>query len=275
MNSLIHLIYALILGTVEGLTEFAPVSSTGHLILAARLLHFQGDTAKTFEVIIQLGSIMAVVVLYWKRLWSLFGLYRKPNESYTSHLNLIHIILACLPGSVLGLLLHDFIKNYLFSPPTVLVALVAGGILMIFADHIAKRRDAYRTDSHSLDQLSYGQAFIIGLFQCLSLWSGFSRSGSTIAGGLICGVDRKTSAEFSFIVAVPMMIGASGLDFVESLHFLTLADLPMFAIGFLTAFVVAMFAIVFFLRLLRRFTLTPFAIYRFIIAIVFTLILFH
>nr|WP_239529806.1 undecaprenyl-diphosphate phosphatase [Sporolactobacillus spathodeae] len=271
----IHLIYALILGTVEGLTEFAPVSSTGHLILAARLLNFQSDTAKTFEVIIQLGSIMAVVVLYWKRLWSLFGFYRNHNERYTSHLNLIHIILACLPGSVLGLLLHDFIKKYLFAPATVLVALVAGGVLMIFADRVAKRRERYATESQSLDQLSYRQAFIIGLFQCLSLWSGFSRSGSTISGGLICGVDRKTSAEFSFIVAVPMMMGASGLDFVKSLHFLTLADLPMFIVGFLTAFVVAMFAIVFFLKLLRRFTLTPFAIYRFIIAILFTFILFH
>ncbi|CAM3114432.1 undecaprenyl-diphosphate phosphatase [Sporolactobacillus spathodeae] len=272
---MIHLIYALILGTVEGLTEFAPVSSTGHLILAARLLNFQSDTAKTFEVIIQLGSIMAVVVLYWKRLWSLFGFYRNHNERYTSHLNLIHIILACLPGSVLGLLLHDFIKKYLFAPATVLVALVAGGVLMIFADRVAKRRERYATESQSLDQLSYRQAFIIGLFQCLSLWSGFSRSGSTISGGLICGVDRKTSAEFSFIVAVPMMMGASGLDFVKSLHFLTLADLPMFIVGFLTAFVVAMFAIVFFLKLLRRFTLTPFAIYRFIIAILFTFILFH
>ncbi|MFT8317802.1 MAG: undecaprenyl-diphosphate phosphatase [Sporolactobacillus sp.] len=272
---MIHIIIAIIMGAVEGLTEFAPVSSTGHLILVGNLLHFRGETAETFEVIIQLGSIMAVVVLYWKRLWSLFGFYRNQNESYTSHLNLIHIILACLPGSILGLLLHDFIKKYLFAPKTVLVALVAGGILMIIADRVAKRRERHSVESHSLDQLSYGQATIIGLFQCLSLWSGFSRSGSTIAGGLICGVDRKTSAEFSFIVAVPMMIGASGLDFVKSLHFLTLSDLPMFAIGFLAAFVVAMFAIVFFLRLLRRFTLTPFAIYRFIIAVLFAFILFH
>ncbi|MCO7176379.1 undecaprenyl-diphosphate phosphatase [Sporolactobacillus kofuensis] len=259
---------AIILGAVEGLTEFAPVSSTGHLILAADLLHFTGDRAKTFEVIIQLGSIMAVVVLYWKRLWSLFGLYRNEPKSGPEHLNLLHIIVAGIPAIILGFLLRDFIKEYLFSPKSVLIALVVGGILMIIAERIAKKHTYSGTK-----ELSYKQAFVIGLFQCLSLWSGFSRSGSTIAGGLIAGVERKTAAEFSFILAVPMMIGASGLDFVQSLSFLHVSDIPLFATGFITAFIVAMFAIVFFLKLLRRFTLVPFAIYRFILAIAFALFL--
>ncbi|RYL94409.1 undecaprenyl-diphosphate phosphatase [Sporolactobacillus sp. THM7-4] len=266
---MIEIIIAIIMGAVEGLTEFAPVSSTGHLILAGDLLHFTGATANTFEVIIQLGSIMAVVVLYWKRLWSLFGLYRNVEKSGPKHLNLLHIIIAGIPAGILGFALHDFIKNVLFSPKTVLLSLVAGGILMIFAEGLAKRRESYATD-----QLSYGQAFVIGLFQCFSLWPGFSRSGSTIAGGIIAGVNRTTAAEFSFILAVPMMMGASGYDFYKSLHFLHVSDIPLFATGFISAFIVAMLAIVFFLKLLKRFTLVPFAVYRFILAVVFALYLY-
>ncbi|WP_332238791.1 undecaprenyl-diphosphate phosphatase [Sporolactobacillus sp. KGMB 08714] len=263
-----QIIIGIIMGAIEGLTEFAPVSSTGHLILAGSLMHFTSNTAKTFEVIIQLGSIMAVVVLYWKRLWSLFGFYRNERAAGPSHLNLLHIIIAAIPAGILGFLTRDFIKNVLFSPFYVVIGLVAGGILMIFAERLA-----HRNESRSLDQMSYFQAFTIGLFQCLSLWPGFSRSGSTIAGGIIAGADRKTSAEFSFILAVPMMFGASGYDFYKSLPFLRISDMPLFVVGFITAFVVAMFAIVFFMKLLRRYTLVPFAVYRFIIAAVFAVYL--
>ncbi|RYL87290.1 undecaprenyl-diphosphate phosphatase [Sporolactobacillus sp. THM19-2] len=263
---MVEIIIAIIMGAIEGLTEFAPVSSTGHLILAGHLMNFEGDTAKTFEVIIQLGSIMAVVVLYWKRLWSLFGFYRNEPKSGPSHLNLLHIIIAAIPAVILGVLLRDFIKAVLFTPESVVIALVAGGILMIFAERLAARRVDRGTT-----ELSYTQALIIGLFQCLSLWSGFSRSGSTISGGIIAGVERKTAAEFSFILAVPIMIGASGYDLIKSLSFLHVSDIPLFITGFLTAFIVAMLAIVFFLKLLRRFTLVPFAVYRFILAAAFGL----
>ncbi|GGE56943.1 undecaprenyl-diphosphatase 1 [Pullulanibacillus camelliae] len=257
-----HTLNAIIEGIVEGLTEFAPVSSTGHLILVGDLIGFTGNKAKTFEIFIQLGSILAVVVLYFKRFLSLFGLYKVKRESHP--LNLLHIIIAAIPAVILGLFLHDVIKTYLFSPATVLVGLVAGGILLIFADRRGK------TDKReSIDQLSYKQAFQIGLFQCLSLWPGFSRSGSTISGGLLVGAGYKASAEFSFILAVPMMIGATGLDLYKSLDTLNASDLPLFLIGFITAFIVAMFAIVFFLKLLQRIKLIPFAIYRFVIAIVF------
>jgi undecaprenyl-diphosphatase len=256
------------MGAVEGLTEFAPVSSTGHLILAGELLHFTGNTADTFKVIIQLGSIMAVVVLYWKRLWNLFGFYRNEPKNGPENLNLLHIIIGGIPAGVLGIALHDFIKKYLFSYQSVLIALVVGGILMIIAERIAGQRADMGTK-----KLSYKQAFVIGLFQVFSIWSGFSRSGSTIAGGLIAGVERKTAAEFSFILAVPMMIGASGVDFVESLSFLHTSDIPLFVTGFISAFIVAMLSIVFFLNLLRRFTLVPFAVYRFILAAIFALYL--
>ncbi|CAM3801758.1 undecaprenyl-diphosphate phosphatase [Cohnella lubricantis] len=251
----------LIQGAVEGITEFAPVSSTGHLILVGHLLGFEGDRASTFEIIIQLGSILAVVVVFWKRLWSILGVGRPKGQR---SLNLLHVILGMAPAVVLGLILHDLIKEKLFGPYPVLISLVIGGLLLLYADRFARR-----SRSESLDELTYKQAFIIGLFQCLSLWPGFSRSGSTISGGLLVGASRKTAAEFSFILAVPIMIGASGLDFVQSLDVLQKSDIPLFAVGFVTAFVVAMLVIVGFLKLINRIGLAPFAYYRFALAILF------
>jgi undecaprenyl-diphosphatase len=256
----------IIMGIVEGLTEFLPVSSTGHLILTAELLNFQDDPRATiFEVVIQLGSILAVVVVFWKRLWSIVGV---KTEGYkATRLNVLHIILGGIPAIVVGLLLHDWIKANLFSMETVVVSLIAGGILMIAAEVFPKGPKI-----ESLDDMTYKQAFSIGLFQVLSLWPGFSRSGSTMAGGMFVGVSRKTAAEFSFILAVPMMIGASGLDIVKNLDKLSAADLPLFASGFVTAFIVAMFAIFGFLKLLESVKLTTFAIYRFVLAIAFYII---
>lgn len=251
----------LIQGAVEGITEFAPVSSTGHLILVGHLLGFEGDRASTFEIIIQLGSILAVVVVFWKRLWSILGIGRPQGKR---SMNLLHVILGMVPAVVLGLILHDTIKEKLFGPYPVMISLVVGGLLLLFADRYAKR-----SQSESLDEISYKQAFLIGLFQCLSLWPGFSRSGSTISGGLLVGASRKAAAEFSFILAVPIMLGASGLDFVKSMDTLQTSDIPLFAIGFVTAFVVAMLAIVGFLKLLNRIGLAPFAYYRFAVAILF------
>ncbi|MCP8968622.1 undecaprenyl-diphosphate phosphatase [Ectobacillus ponti] len=251
----------LIMGAVEGLTEFLPVSSTGHMILTGHLLGFEDERAKTFEIVVQLGSIMAVVVVFWKRLWSLVGIGRKKNGP---SLNLLHIILGMIPAGVLGVVFHDTIKGVLFGPGPVVISLVAGGILLIVAERFSKRPTA-----NTLDEITYKQAFAIGLFQCLALWPGFSRSGSTISGGLLVGVSHTAAASYTFILAVPMMVAATGLDLVKSWHLLSAADLPLFATGFITAFVVAMLAIVSFLKLLARVSLTPFAIYRFIIAAVF------
>lgn len=261
------MINAIIQGIVEGLTEFIPVSSTGHLILVGNLLGFTGAAAKTFEVFIQLGAILAVVVLFFKRFLSLFGLYKIKGEEHP--MNLLHIIIAAIPASILGLLLHNFIKNVLFTPKMVLIGLVAGGILMIIADRIARNKHK----EGSLDSISYWQAFMIGVFQCFALWPGFSRSGSTISGGILLGVDYKASAEFSFILAVPMMIGATGLDLYDSIGTLNSSDVPIFAVGFIVSFIVALVAIVYFLKLLQRLKLTPFAIYRFLVAILFFLYL--
>lgn len=259
---------AIIQGIVEGLTEFLPVSSTGHLILTGDLLNFTGDKANTFEIIIQLGAILAVVVVFWKRLFGLIGL-NKEMRGDSNHLNLIHVLMAMIPAGILGLLLNDYILKYLFSPITVLIGLVIGGILMIYAQKTQRPVVA-----DTLDKLTYKQAFLIGLFQCLALWPGFSRSGATISGGLLVGTSYKISAEFSFIVAVPMMVAASGLDLVKSMNFLSASDLPFFAVGFVISFIVALLAIVSFLKLINKIKLIPFAYYRFIVAIIFAIYLF-
>ncbi|MFT2794373.1 undecaprenyl-diphosphate phosphatase [Serratia sp. N21D137] len=266
MADMHSLFVAFVLGVVEGLTEFLPVSSTGHMIIVGELLGFTGDKAKTFEVIIQLGSILAVVVVFWRRLFGLIGIHfggkPVPHEGQTAgQLKLGHILLAMIPAVALGLLLHDMIKS-LFEPKNVMYALVVGGLLLLAAEWLKPKKPS----AVGLDDITYRQAFLIGCFQCLALWPGFSRSGSTISGGMLVGVSRFAASEFSFILAVPMMIGASGLDLYKSLHFLTLSDLPMFVVGFATAFVVALIAIKTFLQLIKRISFVPFAIYRFIVA---------
>ncbi|GKX56895.1 undecaprenyl-diphosphatase [Leminorella grimontii] len=267
MDGLHDLVVAFILGVVEGLTEFLPVSSTGHMIIVGEYLGFSGDTASTFEVVIQLGSILAVVVVFWRRMFGLIGIYfgkkEVPHEGRgTGRLTLIHIILGMLPAVVAGFALHDSIKEHLFGAKTVMYALIAGGLLLIAAELLKPKKPR----AEGLDDVSYRQAFIIGCFQCLALWPGFSRSGATISGGMLIGVSRYAASEFSFILAVPMMLGATILVMYKSIGHLAWSDLPMFAVGFVTAFLVALAAIKTFLSLIKRFSFIPFAIYRFFVA---------
>lgn len=252
------IIIAFILGIVEGLAEFLPISSTGHLILVGHLLGFEGERAKTFEIVIQLGAILAIAILYHKRLVSLCNI--KPLLRKEKKFNALHVFLGVFPAVVAGLLLHDIIKTCLFQPYTVVIGLVAGAILMIFAEVKKKEATAF-----SLDDLTYRQALTIGLFQCLAVYPGFSRAGSTISGGLLAKVNYKTASEFSFLIALPVMVGATGLDL------LSVDDIPMFAVGFITSFIVAMLAVVTFLKRLEKIGLKPFAYYRIVLAIVFTL----
>ena len=265
MSDMHSLLVAAILGVVEGLTEFLPVSSTGHMIIVGHLLGFEGETAKTFEVVIQLGSILAVVVMFWRRLFGLIGIHfgRPPQHEGEGkgRLTLIHILLGMVPAVVLGLIFHDAIKS-LFNPINVMYALVVGGVLLIAAELLKPKEPK----APGLDDMTYRQAFMIGCFQCLALWPGFSRSGATISGGMLMGVSRYAASEFSFLLAVPMMMGATALDLYKSYHFLTAADFPMFAMGFVTAFLVALVAIKTFLQLIKRISFIPFAIYRFIVA---------
>jgi len=257
-------IHAIIMGIIEGLTEFLPVSSTGHLILTGELLGFTGDRAKTFEVVIQFGAVLAVLVLYRKRFASLLNF----KMSKDSGLNAIHVVLAMAPAGLTAVLLHSVIKQYLFGYQTVLIGLVAGGLLMIAADRAKVKQTA-----EGLDDITYKQAFLIGCFQVLALWPGFSRSGSTISGGMLVGTSQKAAAEFTFIVSVPIMAAASGLDLIKSREFLTMADLPLFLIGLLAAYIVGTIAVVTFINMMKKLKLSWFAYYRFALAAVFLFIM--
>ncbi|MBH5316470.1 undecaprenyl-diphosphate phosphatase [Paenibacillus sp. GSMTC-2017] len=258
------LIKAIIMGIVEGLTEFLPISSTGHMILTGELIGFTGDRADTFKVVIQLGAVLAVLVLYRTRFLKMLNF----NFRKGSGLNALHVAIAMMPASVLAVALHSVIKKYLFGYETVLIGLVAGGILMIVAD-----RSKRPIVAQELDDISYKQAFYIGCFQILSLWPGFSRSGSTISGGMLTGTSQKAAAEFTFIVSVPIMVGASAVDLIGSREFLTIADLPLFLVGLITAFIVGMIAVVTFINMMKKLRLSYFAYYRFALAALFFFIM--
>ena len=254
-----------ILGAVQGLTEFLPVSSTGHLIIAGHLLGFTGAKASTFDVAIQLGSILAVVVLYWRRFMGLLYPGRIPTDSPPPFAGLRGIglvILPTLPPSSVGLLLNSRIKR-LFSPGYVAGSLAVGALLMLLVEHRCGRTTPRYT---SLDQMTPKLALGIGCCQCLALWPGFSRSASTIMGGMILGAERRLAAEYSFIAAVPLMVAATGYDLLKTWSLFSVEDLPLFLTGSLFAFLFALAAIKTFISLVGRLTLRPFAWYRLILA---------
>jgi undecaprenyl-diphosphatase len=257
-------IKAIILGIVEGLTEFLPVSSTGHMILVGDLLNFEGEAADTFKIVIQLGAVMAVLVLYWSRYMGILKDMLAFKFKTPGKLNALHLIIAMIPALIVYLVLKDFIKEVLFGSDKVLIGLVIGGILMIVASRVKRK-----VTSENTDDITYKQALGIGLFQCLALWPGFSRSGSTISGGLLLGTSQKAAADFTFIISVPVMFGATILDMYDSREHLTSDALLLFLIGFIAAFVVAMIAVVTFLNLIKRLKLEWFALYRFVLAAVF------
>ncbi|MFE5318777.1 undecaprenyl-diphosphate phosphatase [Paenibacillus sp. NPDC056579] len=263
---------SIIMGIVEGLTEFLPVSSTGHLILTQALLGIPEDDAimKTFEVVIQLGAILAVVVIYWNRILLLFGLKKDPARSGKNKLNLLHILIGILPAGIAGLLVNDWIEEHLFSPKTVILSLIVGGALLI----LAEKSDSKKT-AQELDDITYRQAFYIGLYQILAvIWPGFSRSGATIAGGMLSGVSRGASADFTFILAIPLMFAASGLSLLKAYKLFTPDIIGFFITGFIVSFIVALLAVVTFIKLVSRMKLTYFAYYRFILAALFIIYLY-
>lgn len=246
---------AAVLGVLEGLTEFLPISSTGHMVLLGDLIDFTGDAAKTFEIVIQLGAILAVLVLYWKRFVSL--LRPSAGAGLSGPSGLKKIAIACVPLVIVGFLFAKPVKAYLLAPIPVCIALIFGGIVLLFID---RKAPAARTIS--LDQISNREALIMGLFQCLALWPGISRSGSMIVGGLILGLNRITAAEFSFLVALPIMSLATAHELWKARHDLHSGDMLLLAVGFAVAFVTALAALRWFLKVLQRFTLVPFGWYR-------------
>ena len=273
-------IHAIILSIVEGLTEFLPISSTGHMVLASKLLGIpQTDFVKSFEIIIQLGAILAVVVLYWKTIWSNKKAW-KP------------IILAFIPTAIVGLTVYKILKQYLLGNEAVtLYALLIGGIIMILVEvwqssrhpgkHSASRISKESDSGHGqndgevsrIEDISDKNAIIIGLFQAISIIPGVSRAAATIIGAMLLKTKRKTAVEFSFLLAIPTMAAATGLDLVKSNFSFSSSEWGMLAVGLIGSFVVAMFAVKFLLKFIENHTFIPFGIYRIILALIFFLFL--
>ncbi|HEY6011434.1 MAG TPA: undecaprenyl-diphosphate phosphatase [Nitrospirota bacterium] len=243
-----------VMGIVEGVTEFIPVSSTGHLILAGDLLGFDDEKAKVFDVFIQLGAILSVVWLYREKI---FGVIRGLPSRKEDRGLAVNLLIAFLPAAFLGLLAHKAIKAYLFNPVTVAAALIAGGIAIL----LIERMD-HRNHVRDVDRITMRQAALAGLAQCLALFPGVSRSGATIMGGLLIGFDRTVAVEFSFFLAIPTMFAATGYDLLKNLHALSAADLPLFLVGFVTAFFSALIVIKAFIGYVSKHDFSGFAYYR-------------
>jgi len=242
---------AIMLGIVEGVTEFIPISSTGHLIVVGHLLGFAGPKAAPFEIFIQLGAILAVVILYKERFLGLCTF--RMSGGLVGHRGLVLLGLTTLPALVFGAATHRFIKDYLFTPGTVALGLGVGGVGILLIERFLPR-----VKKSGLDALTYRNAIAVGFFQCLALWPGMSRSACTIVGGMAIGIARGTAAQYSFLAAVPVIFAATILDLYKSLPILHGSDISMFAIGFVVSYITAWFAIKFFLRFLANHTLNPF-----------------
>ena len=249
---------AALLGIVEGLTEFLPVSSTGHLILVGHLMKFFGEKETTFEIVIQSGAILAVLLLYWRRFLGLLD-FSDPNAGFKGRNGIVKLAVACAPAFLLGALLHKPMKA-LFVPPWVAAALIIGGLVMLVVE--ARRP---KVTVESLEQISLKHAFLIGLAQCIALWPGISRSGSTIVAAMLLGISRGAAAEFSFLLATPVLIAATGFALLKGMHALSIADLPLFAVGFVVSFLSALIAVKGFIKMISHWTLRPFAWYRLVL----------
>ena len=249
------LIKAAIMGVVEGLTEFLPISSTGHLILAGSLLDFTGDMAKVFEIAIQTGAIFAVMIVYWQRIReTIVGL---PTQARAQKFA-INVAIAFVPAVVLGLLFGKMVKEHMFTPSVVATTFILGGFIILWAE----RRQAGPSRINDVDEMSPFDALKLGLVQCLALVPGTSRSGSTIIGGMLLGLSRKAATDFSFYLAIPTLIGAGVYSLYKDRGLLSVADIPVFAVGLLFAFLSAWLCIRWLLRYVASHSFVPFAWYR-------------
>ena len=247
-------VQALILGIVEGLTEFLPISSTGHQIIVADLLGFGGDRAMAFNIIIQLGAILAVVWEYRRKILDVVVGLPKQAEAQRFTVNLL---IAFFPAVILGVAFADVIHAYLFNPITVAVALVVGGVIMLWAE-----RRVHLVAVESVEQMTWKDALKVGCAQCLAMIPGTSRSGATIIGGLLFGLSRKAATEFSFFLAMPTMVGAAVYSGYKYRDLFQPSDLPVFAIGFVTSFIFAMIAVRALLKFIANHSYAAFAWYR-------------
>ncbi|MGB5218084.1 MAG: undecaprenyl-diphosphate phosphatase [Smithella sp.] len=250
------IIQTIILAIIEGITEFLPVSSTGHMILASSFMKIQNDSfVKTFEIAIQLGAIGAIVILYAKRFLKGINIY-------------IKLGIAFIPTAVVGFLAYRIIKNYLFNPLVVSIALIVGGIILIIIDkHVVTRKTQYM----DLENISYKHAVFIGLAQCVSMIPGVSRAAATIIGGVFNGLNKKQATEFSFLLAVPTMFAATGYDLLKTEVTFSANQIVLLAIGFAVAFVFAWLAVKMFLKIVENYGFKYFGYYRIILGVIFIL----
>lgn len=257
---LLSFVQSVVLGIVEGLTEFLPISSTGHLIISGDLLKYTGEQAKTFEIVIQLGAILAVCWHYRQRLMRVLAGLRGESAAWRFVINLA---IGVLPSAIFGLALHKIIKTYLFNPVVVAVALIVGGLIIF-----AVERHPTRPRITDVDQMNWQDALKVGLAQVFSMIPGTSRSGATIIGGMLFGLSRQTATEFSFFLAIPTMFLATGYDVYKSWQSLVNVDLAFFAVGFVTAFFSALLAIKGLIRYVAHHDFRLFAWYRVIFGVI-------
>ena len=254
------LIKALILGIVEGLTEFLPISSTGHLILVGDLLNFNDEKGMVFSIVIQLGAILAVCWEYRVKINTvLAGIGSNEDSNYF----ILNLFIAFLPAAILGLLFISTIKQYLFHPIPVAIALIVGGVIILWAE-----QRKHIVDVDQIEDMNWKHALKVGLIQCFALIPGTSRSGATIIGGLLFGLSRKAATEFSFFLAIPIMFAATFYDVLKHREFLHFDDIGMFSIGFVASFISALLAVRGLLRFISNHDFTVFAWYRIIFGII-------
>jgi undecaprenyl-diphosphatase len=246
---------AAVMGVVEGLTEFLPVSSTGHLILAGSLLGFDDDKAKVFDIAIQTGAILAVIIVYWHKIRD--TLVALPTQKQAQRFAL-NVLVAFIPAVVLGLLFGKAIKAHLFTPAVVASTFILGAFIILWAE----RRQQVTVRVHEVDQMTWQDALKVGFAQCLALIPGTSRSGATIIGGMLFGLSRKAATEFSFFLAIPTLIGAGVYSLFKERALLSVADVPLFAVGFVFSFIFAWLCVRWLLRYISTHSFTPFAWYR-------------
>jgi undecaprenyl-diphosphatase len=250
---LLDLLKSAILGIVEGLTEFLPVSSTAHLLITSHLLDFSSIKNDLFEIIIQLGAILAVCLLYRQKIFVVLLNFKQKNEQKF----LLNLILSFLPAAIIGGLFHDLIKKIFFSDFVIAIALIVGGIVMIAID-----RKPRESRVESLDNITPKNAFLIGLFQCLAMIPGVSRSGATIIGGMLLGLNRKIAAEFSFFLAIPTIGAASCYDLYKNAAQLSSPNILLIFVGLLTSFLSAILVIKWFVSFVSKHNFVPFGYYR-------------
>lgn len=258
------LIKAAVMGIVEGLTEFLPISSTGHLILAGALLGFDDDKAKVFDIAIQTGAIFAVILVYWQKIRD--TLVALPTEKQAQQFAL-NVLVAFVPAVLLGLLFGKAIKANLFTPVVVASTFIIGGFIILWAERRQKMNPAVAR-IHEVESMTVMDALKVGLVQCLAMVPGTSRSGATIIGGMLLGLSRKAATDFSFYLAIPTLIGAGVYSLYKDRALLSVADLPLFGVGLLFAFVSAWLCIRWLLRYIATHSFVPFAWYRIVFGMV-------